>query len=537
MSGFFLPADGSVLVVDDKAEDALPLIELLSSKGFACTYYSGADEKLPAQPVQKVRLAFFDIQLFGPSDPTSYAANILRLINRLVASGNGPYIIVLWTTIASHEADTVEQQLRGGLPADKKPLDILKLEKSDYFETISDSSMRDSLLHEINDTLSSRFSPEDLREVIRVVDSELRPVDKRQARGDAIKKISVELNNKLQNAADSFQLFTHWEAAINKAAGTAVELFSSLHEIDGHWPDNLKNIILRLARAQLGQNVSDANEDEILRNALKTMNGTFLDLVEHHYPDVTGFSESIRFDKDNIQFLHTVGGTEYKIKWNSGMDKYKVYVAGRLVPARSRGVELKKVRDQGRNKTEKEHLGKLIEVYQSITPSINAKLLIDMHPPSDVQPGNVYLRKVNANRRKTLLKTYFKGKPVFDAKGKLILSNDDLKKFRFIELETTPICDYAQNKWVKYRLLPGLMVPESYADNINKGECYYHDIPIVKVDGANYKIVFDFRLLKSVDMKDHTTDLPFFRLRNELSASILSRLSSHASRIGITSLE
>ena len=67
MTDFHLPADGSVIVVDDKAEEALPLIELLSSKGVACTYYSGADETLPANPVQKVRIAFFDIQLFPSS--------------------------------------------------------------------------------------------------------------------------------------------------------------------------------------------------------------------------------------------------------------------------------------------------------------------------------------------------------------------------------------------------------------------------------------------------------------------------------------
>lgn len=537
MSGFYLPADGSVLVVDDKTEDALPLIELLSSKGLACTYYSGADEKLPAHPVQKVRLAFFDIQLFPISNPTSYTANILRLIDRLVPSGNGPYILVLWTTFASHEADTVERQLRAELPADKKPLDILRLEKSDYFETFSDSSMRDTLLSEINETLSSRFSPDDLHEIQRVVDSELLPENKLRARNDAIKKISIELNSKLKNAADSFQLFTHWESVINRAAGTTVEHFSSLHEIDGHWPDNLKNIIMRLARAQLGQTVSDAKEDEVLRNALRTMNGTLLDLVEYHYPDVTGFSKSIRFNRDNIQFLRTAGGTEYKIKWNRRTDKYKVYIGGTLVPARSHGVELKKVCNQGRNPAEKTHLRELVDAYESIKPSINTKLLIDTQPPSHVQPGNVYLREVHVNRRRTLLKNYYKVKPILDDKGKCALSNDELKKFKFIELEATPVCDYAQKKWIKYRLLPGLMVPESYAANINKGESFYHDIPIVKLYGVNYKIVFDFRLFKSIDKNDHIADPPIFRLRNELSASILSRLSSHASRIGITSLE
>ena len=64
MGAFQPPRDGSVLIIDDRVEEALPLLKLLSQGGVACTYYSGKDNELPERPIQKIRLAFIDIQLF-----------------------------------------------------------------------------------------------------------------------------------------------------------------------------------------------------------------------------------------------------------------------------------------------------------------------------------------------------------------------------------------------------------------------------------------------------------------------------------------
>jgi len=541
MTGFFLPADGSVLIVDDKTEDALPLIELLSSKGIACTYYSGADEKLPPEPTQKVRLAFFDIQLFPSSNPTSYAANILRLIEALIPTNNGPYVLILWTTMVAHEADEVEQQLRANLTV-KKPLEILKLEKSEYFETVSDDSMRDSLVHEINDTLSSRLPRDDIQEIQRIIDRELQPFGRqRRAKSNAIDKISLELNKKLQNAAESFQLFTHWEHAINKAAGKTVETYSTLHTVDPHWSSNIKSSILRLAHAQLGKNIPNIDEDEILINALKTVNSTFLDLVEHHYPKTSELSESIKFSKNNIQYAKTINSVEYKIKRNIRKNKYRIYVDGRSLPKGGKDFDLDKIPKQG-NAVQQAALKELVDDYLKITPSINAKLLIDTTSTDSVQPGNIYFKDVsNWRRRANLLKTYkpfYKKDVVLNGDGNCILKSAQTKEFQFIELEVTPVCDYAQRKWIKYRLLPGILIPSKYCDlNAKAGENFYPEIPILTINGNDYKMVFDFRLLKSHHHAESELMKPNFRIRNVLCASILSRLSSHASRIGITSLE
>ncbi|MCK4825169.1 hypothetical protein KA005_55990 [bacterium] len=112
----------------------------------------------------------------------------------------------------------------------------------------------------------------------------------------------------------------------------------------------------------------------------------------------------------------------------------------------------------------------------------------------------------------------------------------------FIELEITPLCDYVQNKRLKARLLPGILVPEKYAEMVSSPESLYKQIPLViieRIDGKLYKPVFNFNLLKSCDIEDMKNNLgePIFRVRNQLFADILSRLSSHINRVGIASVQ
>ena len=545
---FLFPSDGSVLVVDDKPGEALPLVELLSSKGIASTYYSGEDGKLPLSPTQKVRLAFFDIQLFGPSDTRSYAANILRLIGRLIPDRNGPYILVLWTTFASQEAEEVIQQISAGILESTRPLAILKLDKSSYFERQIDRSQRDSLNQEIQNSLSTRLPPEDIAEIQRVINNELHDEINLQPKVNAIEDISNDLGNMLQSVADSFQLFTAWESAINRASGATVENFSSLYRTDEYWSNNIKDIILRMSLAQLGKNAVNVGDDVVLGNALKTMNDVFLDLVEHHYPEnCVGLSTRIGFRKDEIQFARSVDGKNLSFKLSSeNYKKYQVYIDGTLLPGTGGGgVSLSQIPGKGRSAQEKTQLQEMRAIYENVNPLINTRLHVDITTSAYVQPGNVYLKSVRYLAKcKELIKHYYdksiKGpkSSILDNDGEFKLTDKEARQFKFIELEVSPICDFAQDKWIKYRLLPGIMIPEKYKNGlIDKGENLYLDIPVVKIEGVGYKILFDFRLLKSVNKTEHGTQQPYFRLRGELSASILSRLSSHASRIGISSLE
>lgn len=541
MSKFQLPADGSVLIIDDKIDEALPLIKLFSKRGIASTYFSGKNSGLPPKPAQKIRLAFVDIQLFGPSDSHSYAANILRILDTIIAEDNGPYILIIWSTLERVHADTLENQVTSASYS-KRPVVVLRLEKASFFSTVTDFSNREELLDELNSSLGTRFPEDDLEAIRTFISNNIQGKARKVPMPNAINIISEELEEKLKEA-NSFHLFIIWENLINKAAGDIVNTYSSLHDSDDFWEDNLKHSIYRMAHAQLGETVDSVDEEDLIRNALKTLNHTFLDAVENEIHQVKNLSRTIKIDRKIISFSKAINSTNYKIGWRATSRKYQLFIDGILVPAGHRGDDnLEKIVSRGRNPAEKLDVQIIADEYISNKPEINNRLLLDFNVKQIyIQPGNVYEKQVpHWNRRKNLLKNYFKkSSKVLDNLGVYKITNADLKRVVFIELEITPLCDFVQGKWKKSRLLPGVLIPEEYALSIQNPDSFYSQIPIVRFKGKNYKPIFDFRFFKSVDIEKDENILkkPIFRVRSELFSDILSRLSSHASRVGIAYLE
>jgi hypothetical protein len=63
-----LPGNGSVVVIDDKHEEALPLLKVLSKNQVPVTYFMGGDpDELPVHPLTDIRLLFLDINLVATS--------------------------------------------------------------------------------------------------------------------------------------------------------------------------------------------------------------------------------------------------------------------------------------------------------------------------------------------------------------------------------------------------------------------------------------------------------------------------------------
>lgn len=540
MADFQLPSDGSVIVIDDKIEEALPLIKLLSKKGIATTYYSGKDSELPSIPIQKVRLAFVDIQLFGPSTAHSYAQNILRILDTIISENNGPYILILWSTVEQIHADTIEEQLKSN-DFIKRPLEVLRLEKSSFFQTIVDNSLQEDLLEELENTLNNRFSPEDMEAIKNVVIENLNLPQSKTSITDALSLITDAMNQKLKDS-NAFEIFTIWENLINKSSGDIVKSYSELHQNDEFWEDNFKYSIYRMAHAQLGKTVDSVSEEDLIKNALKTFNHTFLDILENKIHSHTGLQSTMKIDRKNISFKKEIRGIEYKIIWKAGTGKYLLYVNNNLVSPGFKGSQsIEELIKKGKTPLEKKDVEEIVIDYTSIKPEINNRLLIDLNTQKQIQPGNVYLREIQLpTRRRDLLRNYFKkGSEVINVDGKYLISNEEIKKILFIEIEVTPLCDYVQGKWVKSRLLPGILVPEKYISSVQSPDSFYLQIPVIKVNGIKYKPIFDYRLFKSNDIiiKKAQLKQPLFRVRSELFADILSRLSSHINRVGIAYLE
>ncbi len=543
MANFQFPSDGSVVIIDDVVDDALPLIQLLSQRGIATTYYSGrSDNDLPEIPIQKIRYAFVDIQLFPAGDANSYAQNIKRLLERIIPINNGPYILMIWSTVEWIHADAVEALVSMD-NFERRPTEIVRLQKASYFITETDNSVRDQLIEDINEDMQVRFTEEDVEAVNNFITDKLPLYQSKRLKPNALSNITDKLNEKLKGT-NAFHLFILWEKLVNKSSGDIVNNYSTLHQKNKYWEENLKHSIYRMAKAQLGMTVNEVSENELLKNALKTMNSTFIDSLENKLSVFDNISSTIKIDKGNILYLKEIAENEYKIRLRNG--KYSLFINGARMPPgttnEAANIETLKKWSNG-NQQILANITSTIDEFLSITPEINTKLLFDILPPSFIQPGNVFEKDVqNWKRRRNLLGDYF-GREAVSKKNnqqQFEISNDDLRKVIFIELEVTPLCDYVQNKWRKSRLVSGVLVPKELEKKLQKSNSHYlyDEIPLVKINGLLYKPVIDFRLFKSIDIKrTPLVQPPLFRVRSELFADILSRLSSHASRVGIAYLE
>jgi hypothetical protein len=538
MSEYRLPSDGSVLVIEDRVNEALPLMQLLSQNGTAFTYYSGDDKGLPDTPTQKVRLAFVDIQLFEFGDSKSYVANILRLLDRLIPEKNGPYILIVWSRLEDVHGENLQTEvMSSGFP--KRPVIFMGLKKADYFIREDESGER---VDEVLAKLKGIINDEQLLSVKEVLLTDFGSTNQWRAKPNALQLISNALKERLDQA-DAFYLFTIWEDAVRKASGKAVESFGNLYAHDAFWQSNLRSGICRMAHAQLGQTIESADGNDLIKNALRTLNLYFLGELENEIGQIADLSHVLRLDGHVVLFTERLSGSEYQLKWDLSEGKYFLSVDNSVVNAH--GVDdFKKLASQGRNQAEKDVAKKLIEDYSGLSPHINSRLLIDPHIPSYLQPGNLYKIEVADERKKTLLGSYFKkGGKVIARNGDCALSVGELNEITFVELEITPLCDFSQNKWLKSRFLPGILVPEMLVEALPSDrearESCYTQIPVLIIQGNRCKPVFDFRLLKSCDIEGEQDrrGTPICRFRSEVCADIQSRLSSHASRVGVTFVE
>lgn len=531
-----LPGDGSILIVDDKIDEALPLVELLSKAGCAVTYYSGGDDdRLPSTPAQKIRLAFFDIQLTLANSPHDNAQIILRLLDKLVPPGNGPYVLVIWSSKEDEHATELEAQVTSDQNA-KKPVAIIRLEKSTYLRTVVDTTDRDIMVADIVEALGTRFDDGDLLAIRTAVVDRFPNPTATEVNANALESISAELYTQLVQKCSGFLFFVFWENLIYRAASSTAELFASVEQSDEFWSENVKYAIYKMAKAQLEQQLKKVKPQDVVSYAVKTLNSTLLDLVAQSVTtkDITAIVTSL---DSKIDFRHRIGNDVYRLHWDAKVDKYQVFINDNRIGGQA-WHSPNKIRNAGRNDPEKLLIDQVVAEHCKTVPAINSNLLFEKDVSDTVVPGNLYVRnRIHWARRRKLLENYFKdsGTLLGATNGVKNTPNSDLNNIFFVELEITPNCDYAQDKWEKSRLLPGIMVPKDLTTEKQKdSESFYQLTPELLYRGKSYQVILDFKLLKSEDFSFFEGRTPILRFRNELMADVISRLAGHASRTGIT---
>lgn len=171
---------------------------------------------------------------------------------------------------------------------------------------------------------------------------------------------------------------------------------------------------------------------------------------------------------------------------------------------------------------------------------INSSLLLDFVNISNsiVIPGMVY-EIIEKNSPFILSKVQYK-------KNKKIIEeefNNLFKSIKYILVELTPPCDFAQDKKAsKSRFVSGVMFDYIKTDNPRQyfsGDNFYTELFPFSIpnEESQKMIVLDFRYFNSMDEKELINKEKFiclFKVKDKLFADILQKLASHTSRLGLS---
>jgi hypothetical protein len=108
-------------------------------------------------------------------------------------------------------------------------------------------------------------------------------------------------------------------------------------------------------------------------------------------------------------------------------------------------------------------------------------------------------------------------------------------KSKFISLEVSPICDYAQKKWKSNRVCPAVLWHGDYLTYIGKSDNLYVSPPLFIADSVFY-LVIDFRYFTAFQLDTFKNKKTICQLKHSFLTDIQSFLARHIIRPGITSL-
>ncbi|MEN6424520.1 MAG: hypothetical protein ABFE13_04100 [Phycisphaerales bacterium] len=87
-----------VLVIDDKPEEAVPILTALGKAGVGCVYLRGDKvEELPTKPIEGIRLVFLDMRLAEGGDQRAVLSKTVGVLKKCISGGATPVVVVCWT--------------------------------------------------------------------------------------------------------------------------------------------------------------------------------------------------------------------------------------------------------------------------------------------------------------------------------------------------------------------------------------------------------------------------------------------------------
>lgn len=227
-----LPINGRIVIVDDKIEQALPLMEEFGKRRLSYTYYDGKTENLPIDGVGvDVRLIFLDINLLDDSvhEVKQLYSIVEPVMNKLIGKNNFPYVLVCWSR-NEEDYNQIKELLNADLK-ERKPICSLSLQKTDFFTLTGDKK------DDYEENIAKLFD-----------------------------KISSVICDHIP-----FCNILRWENHIHNATNKALK--EGLASIEGmEWEQTANWIFTKWGKAFSGKNFVDLPDVEKLKSAFHTLN-------------------------------------------------------------------------------------------------------------------------------------------------------------------------------------------------------------------------------------------------------------------------
>ena len=236
-----IPLNGRIAIVDDKIDQASPLMRVFAKNNIPYVYYEGTNpDYFPEKPENDIRILFLDLNLLDGRDnqPKEIRSTLFAAISHIISPNNYPYLLILWSRQEKEYRGLLEDLFKNDLK-ECSPIAILDWIKSDFFPNFSDEEE----------------NKEDEYKIL-----------------DELKKVLVSL--------PAYSYLMQWENCVHNSADKTIQnIFHDFHSKD-NWDNNANCVLDMFAKSYLGKHYNDASIENRAKASLLFLNDVYCDTLE-----------------------------------------------------------------------------------------------------------------------------------------------------------------------------------------------------------------------------------------------------------------
>ena len=303
-----------------------------------------------------------------------------------------------------------------------------------------------------------------------------------------------------------FPIYGHlinWENRIHLSADKTLEEIFKLKAYEDDWNKDSNSLFYKLALAYSGKQLHGADAVDQIKSAFFSLNYVFTDSLEAAIGQISG-NDYLQLEKSEEADLEMV----YKLN-------KKLLLSDEKSPVNKPGLILK---------SESLSKARTVDFKNLLNDCINRASLCELIKAE--------LKKENSEYTEA------------EIKKKSVKRESEFRKeikssWCKIFLVVTPLCDYAQTKFIYNKLVSGIIIEAKFRDFINRSSEAIFISPTFSISDEQPEriLVLDFRHFFSARNLNSKSLEPLFRLRQTLLAEIQSKLSRHINRQGILFVE